>query len=121
MSAYSLRPTPARLTIAEWKAEGKRRFGENTDEWKFVCPACGHVARVIDFKPYADKGANPDSAYQECIGRYTDAGAPEKGKQPCNWAAYGLFRISGHDVELEDGSITPVFAFAAPEPQGGDA
>lgn len=105
-----------KMTHDEWMAEGKRRFGEVFGKWKFVCPICANVAAVEDYKPYKDKGATPDSAALECIGRYQGAGGfkpPAKG--PCNYAAYGLFRIPGVVVETPDGKKTIIFAFAPEE------
>lgn len=34
------------LTKSEWEAEAERRFGPDANGWRFVCPACGHVASV---------------------------------------------------------------------------
>lgn len=51
-------------TLEAWRAEGRRRFGAAFDRWRFVCPLCAHVAEVGDFRPYASKGATPDSATQ---------------------------------------------------------
>lgn len=82
-------------SVEAWKAEGRKRFGEDFFKWRFKCPMCGHVAAVEDFRQYADQGAEPDCSYVECIGRYTGAPGPEKVKDAsgCNWAAYGLFGI----------------------------
>lgn len=122
--------TPAagitRMTHDEWTAEGKRRFGEDYMLWRFRCPVCGHTAAVQDFEQYKDRGATPDSATSECIGRYTgnvraainlfdadrakqDATRPE---QPCNYAGYGLIRISPVIVNLDHGHERHCFAFA---------
>lgn len=30
-------------TLKEWLDEGKERFGDDFTQWKFKCPACGHV------------------------------------------------------------------------------
>lgn len=78
------------MTLEEWRKEGKKRFGEDIMKWKFVCPMCGHVASVQEF---VDAGAeDPDSAYQECIGRYIGKGSPVSGDASgCNWVAYGFF------------------------------
>ncbi len=105
-----------RMTYAEWRAEGIRRFGENTDKWRFVCPSCGNVASIGDFKPYAGAGAQPNSATCECIGRYTGATDAFLGEKcrPCNYAGYGLFRMSPVIVQHEGEEIHS-FAFAEVE------
>jgi hypothetical protein len=41
------------MSEADWLAEGRRRFGWDMMQWKFVCPICKHVQTVLDFKPYA--------------------------------------------------------------------
>jgi hypothetical protein len=28
------------LSIEEWRKEGERRFGKDSKQWEFVCPAC---------------------------------------------------------------------------------
>jgi hypothetical protein len=80
-------------SVEDWKKEGERRFGSDVMKWKFKCPMCGHIASVEDFKVAgAEDPAN--SAYEECIGRYTGKGSPKEGDASgCNWAAYGLFGI----------------------------
>lgn len=80
----------------QWLEEGKRRFGADPLQWRFVCPACGHVQTMQDFK---DLHADPQRGYQECIGRVWNAqgkdgarsGLSGDGPGPCDWAAYGLF------------------------------
>lgn len=104
-------------SLDDWKAEGERRFGKNVLEWRFKCPMCGHVAAVEDFrKAGADSPGN--SAYQECLGRYTGKGSPKEGDSSgCNWAAYGLFGIPKGGVYvftgLEEGAH--IFDFAEEE------
>ena len=99
----------------EWRAEGKRRFGNDIMKWKFVCPMCGHVAAVEDFKA-AGVQDPANCAYQECIGRYTGAGSPSKKNQGkgCDWAAYGFFGIpkGGAFIITGEDSGAQVFEFA---------
>lgn len=111
-------PTPI-MTYEEWMAEGKKRFGSEFIDWKFVCPICGNVAALRDFKKFKDQGATPNSATQECIGRYLPkeqchrafgSSTKERGR-PCDYALYGLFRIPGVIVK-QDGKETMSFAFA---------
>ena len=102
------------MTQEDWLAEGRRRFGEDFMNWKFVCPMCRHIASIQDFK---EAGAdNPNCAYQECIGRYIGKGSPVSGDSSgCNWAAYGFFGIpngKGIIVIAEDGIGIECFDFA---------
>jgi hypothetical protein len=109
------------MTHDEWMAEGKRRFGEDFYNWKFVCPICKNVASVGDFAKYKDRGATPDSATQVCIGRFTDSkfvAFPAEGQKlgkPCNYALFGLFRLPGVIVTgspYTEGKDRMAFAFA---------
>ena len=103
-----------RMTFEEWQAEAERRFGTDQTKWRFVCPACGHVAAVEDFRPFKDRGASADSARCECLGRYTRPDAHFGTKPgPCNYAGYGLFRLSPVLV-VSGGEEVHSFAFADP-------
>jgi len=44
-------------------------------KWAFKCPACGKVSTIQEFK---DAGADPNDAYQTCIGRHTVAWLAKK-------------------------------------------
>jgi len=115
------------MTEAEWRAEGARLFGDDMMKWRFRCPICGHVAAVDDFRKYKDKGANPSAATQECIGRYypknkcvkafgeDDEKPNPKIKQPCDYAGWGLLRVSPVEVEFPDGKKVHSFAFDGTE------
>lgn len=113
------------MTYHEWLAEGKRLFGEDFFQWRFECPVCHNIAAVSDFEQHKEKCATPDSATKECIGRYQDrkyrpfSRSPlskdeAKVKQPCDYAGYGLKRLSPVVIE-RDGQQIHCFAFAAPE------
>lgn len=104
-------------SLKEWTEEGKKRFGDNYAEWKFLCPACGHVASGQDFKEVA---AKPNDMYQGCIGRHNGKGKnPDKddNENGCNWAAFGLFGTMGKGriIIAEDGAEVEVFDFAEVE------
>lgn len=99
-----------------WTKEGNRRFGDNYMDWKFLCPMCGHIASVQDFKNAGAK--DPNCAYQECIGRYTGKSSPVKGDSSgCDWCAYGLFGIpkGGVIVMRDKENASHIFDFAPEE------
>jgi hypothetical protein len=98
------------MTHAEWLAEAERRFGPDPLEWQFVCPSCGHVAKVRDWK---EAGASEGAVAFSCVGRWLPDPheAFQKGKGPCNYAGGGLFAINPVQVE-KDGIKHYVFAFA---------
>lgn len=108
-----------KLTQRQFLAKGKELFGENMNKWKFKCPICGNIQCAEDFRQYKEQGATAESTWQECIGRYMPkrnsaeafGNKNKKVKSPCNYAAYGLFRI-GHVVKLENGRNTVAFPFA---------
>lgn len=108
-------------TLQEWKEEGKKLFGEDFKNWKFKCPACGHVASGQDFK---DLGCDPNDMYQICIGRVNGKGT-SNGKDEgsgCNWAAFGLFGNLGKGrsiITLENKEVQ-VFDFAIDQSKGAE-
>lgn len=79
------------------------RFGHDRNDWKFVCPSCGHVASVAEYKA---AGAENAIGYS-CIGRWTGATqkAFAKGTGPCDYAGGGLIGINPVRVVSEDGGI----------------
>lgn len=104
------------MNHADWLAEAKRRFGDDPMNWQFVCPSCGHVASVKDWK---DAGAGEGAVAFSCIGRYTrtDEEAASKAFKreggPCNYTGGGLFALNPIGVVFEDGGEPrPTFAFA---------
>ena len=108
------------LSYDEWIAAGRTLFGDDMLQWRFECPVCKHVATSEDFRSYQEIGATPDSATQECLGRYlpkeqraTQLGLEGSTKQPCDYAGYGLFRLSPVIVVMPDGERRHSFAFAA--------
>ena len=105
------------LTQQEWLAKGEKLFGEDVLEWEFVCPSCGHVQKPEDFRPYKDKGADPNTAFLKCIGRYDGHGdnSMGSGKKPCNYTSAGLLNINPVKVVKPDGKEVYVFAFNDPK------
>ncbi len=109
--------TITRMTIAEWKAEAVRRFGEDPMRWAFVCPSCGHVATVQD---WMDAGATESAVAFSCVGRWIAADDAKTFKReggPCNYAGGGLFKLNPVIVTY-DGGEHEVFDFAPPPTQG---
>lgn len=108
-----------RYSYQEWLDEGRRRFGNNFEDWKFVCPACGRINTSREFK---EAGATPDDMYLTCIGRHNGKGvkgiALKKGApipdHGCDWAAFGLLGTlsKGNMVLMENAKVIAVFPFA---------
>lgn len=103
-------------SVAEWLEEAEQLFGKDKKQWKFECPACGHVASIGDF---INEGADHNDAYQVCIGRVNGKGTKNQKDlgDGCNWAAYGLFGVlgKGRTIVSEGGKDVEVFDFAKVE------
>jgi hypothetical protein len=104
------KPTRLQLTLAEWHEEARRRFGEVGREWAFVCPSCGHVARVCDWETV---GAKEGEVAYSCVGRHL-ANPKTLGQRPgpCNYAGGGLFGLNPVDITDDEGRVHSLFAFA---------
>lgn len=115
-----IKPRKRRIALRDWRREGVRRFGPRMREWRFSCPVCGHVAKVADFVDLAD--LTPEQACEraprECLGRYLPRARPAfadgvevEGPGPCDYAAFGLFRLAPVEVLIPSGDVLDVFAF----------
>jgi hypothetical protein len=109
----------------DWRAEARRRFGDDAMRWKFRCPVCGNIQTPEDFYPFREKGATPDTAAQQCLGRFTGGRKafgekpPGTPKRPCDYAAFGLLRINTDIIEIDEKTRTHVFPFADATTEGG--
>lgn len=101
---------PVKMTESEWIAEGERRFGPDRMKWRFICPSCGYVASVQEWK---DAGAQGGAVAFSCVGRYTGSRKElgDKTGGPCNYAGGGLFRLNPIEI-THSGGTTHLFAFA---------
>lgn len=87
----------------DWVSGLKKKFGEDAKQWKFKCPACGHIQCAQDF--IDAKIENPENkVYFSCIGRW------KKGTG-CDWTLGGLLKINS-TVVVKDMQIFPVFEMA---------
>jgi hypothetical protein len=101
---------PTEIPQDEWEAQAKSRFGADTMAWRFVCPSCGHVASVKDWK---DAGAMEGEVAFSCVGRRLENRAEAFRKPgPCNYAGGGLFAINPVHVKLNTGGVIAMFDFA---------
>lgn len=103
-------------TQDELAAEARSRFGDNPENWAFICPECDDIAVAQDFR---DANADPNRIGQECIGRHRGAlnGQADRG---CDWAAYGLFRgpwsITVDDRTIYSFRLAPAKEISCPAP-----
>ncbi len=86
------------ITAEKWHKQGESLFGPDEMKWRFVCPACGHVASVQDYK---DAAAPQGAVGFSCIGRFLPdpREAFGSGPGPCNYAGGGLIRLNPVDVD----------------------
>lgn len=104
------------MTHAEWLAEAKERFGDDPLDWKFVCPSCGHIASVRNWK---EAGAPEGAVAFSCVGRYAGDTKEVADKAfrhnggPCNYTSGGLLKLNPVLVVFGDKEEPfPAFAFA---------
>jgi hypothetical protein len=99
------------MTLAVWRTEAIRRFGDNPLYWRFVCPSCGHVATVRDWK---DAKAPESAVAFSCVGRWLPGPVATIFEKPgpCNYAGGGLFPLNPQEVTDDKGKSYHFFAFA---------
>lgn len=113
------------MTLAEYLAEGQRRFGPDKMKWKFICPICKVLISVQDYK---DAGAGEGDIGVSCIGRYGGRAVREAldifgqtgkaiGPGPCNYSGYGLFHLN--PVHISDHEGVQFFEFASADVLSG--
>ena len=90
-----------RYTQDELLAEALRRFGEDANDFAFVCPRCGDIATVRDFT----EAGGRDAVGQICIGRILG------DKRGCDWSANGLC-TGPWTIVMHDGTEQYSFALA---------
>lgn len=103
------------LTYEQWKAEGEKRFGPERSKWKFVCPTCGTVTSVAEWRA---AGAPEGAVGFSCIGRYKGVARDafrNTGQGPCNYTGGGLFKLNPVTVKTPDGGAIQMFEFAPAE------
>lgn len=101
------------MTLTEWRAEARRRYGDAASRWEFQCVACGHKQSgrsIMERTPTLTAEEVVSRVYFSCEGRWV------KGVG-CDWTLGGLFKIHQREVIDEEGKSVPVFLFADEEPE----
>lgn len=107
-----------KMTKLEWVKRGIELFGIDVRKWKFVCPSCGNIQTIEDFRKYKEQGATAEDVRFNCIGRFTGSqnkAFGQKGvtKSPCDYSSGGVFDINPLVVVNEDtGKEFSCFGFA---------
>lgn len=107
-----------RLTLREWHILGTALFGGDVNDWKFICPSCGHVQSRRD---WMNLGMNPRQIDTylgfTCIGRWlhplnaVDAFEESKG-YGCRYIGTGIPNISPITLVISPNEERPTFGFA---------
>ncbi len=99
------------MTHKEWNEEAIKRFGPDPKKWKFICPSCGYIASVQEWK---DAGASDGEIAFSCIGRRlrSEKTIFDKTGGPCNYTGGGLLGLNPVTVMFEDNTTMDAFAFA---------
>lgn len=107
----------AEMKWSEFFDEGKKRFGPNRDDWRFQCPACGHVQSIAGFMKRHPEAKRPEVAawiFFNCEGR-------RDRSVGCNWSLGGLLHIQERML-TETGTGAhhcPAFLFDGEVPASG--
>lgn len=102
------------MTWSDFLAEGYRRFGKEREQWKFQCPACGHVQSMTDYlarHPDAKRDDVANWIFYSCEGR-------RDKKVGCNWSLGGLIHIHQRTLTKTgtEADNCPAFLFDGEEP-----
>jgi hypothetical protein len=98
------------VTLEDFVARAEALFGTDRMNWRFVCPGCGHIASIREYK---DAGAPEGAVGFSCIGRYLENcrdWLTGTGNGPCNYTAGGLLGIAPIELIGPDGKKSPCFA-----------
>jgi hypothetical protein len=101
------------LSHEAWLVEAEQRFGADAMGWKFICPSCGHITAVGDWKK---AGATEGQVAFSCVGRNLGADDKQTFRNqggPCQYAGGGLFRLNPVRVVMADGKVRETFEFAS--------
>jgi len=117
-----------RMTLEEWQAEGRRRFGPDPTRWRFTCPSCGQDQDALDWRSYGcpTRAIDANLAFN-CVGTQVrrvspgedvvDFMEPSRG-HGCTYVGAGLWRISPVVITAgnpDDRFDRELFEFAQPK------
>lgn len=86
-------------TLEQYITDAEERFGADRMNWKFVCPACGYIASVAEYK---EAGAPEGVVGFSCVGRWKGArrrAFGDQGEGPCDYSGGGLFGLNPVEIE----------------------
>ena len=105
-------------SVEDWNKEAISLFGEDPDNWMFVCPSCGQVQARRDFRAIGLPAHQIDEMIgYSCIGRWADPLGrvdflePTKGKG-CNYLGGREPNISPITLIISEGEERATFGFS---------
>lgn len=102
------------LTLDEWEAQGRARYGDDKTQWVFQCPCCKVHTKAQEWIE-----AQEPSISFSCIGRTharpQSAVFGEKLRPVgCDYAGGGFFKLNPIKIIDEDGNSERIFNFSIP-------
>lgn len=96
------KPKPRRFTKQQYFDELIEKHGSFKDNWAFVCPKCGNVQTIAEFK---DHDIDPNNVNYACIGRYVEG-------RGCDFVIDKLVGNHPLEVIMDDQTIALSFEIA---------
>lgn len=98
------------ISLEQWEQLGEEHYGEDRDQWEFVCPLCGHVQTVEGImerkSDYLDLDDVRRWVFENCEGRFNE-------EIKCEWTLGWISEECG--LIIKDGDDTKrMFAFPDP-------
>ncbi len=108
------------IGLEAWQAQGVQLFGTDVNNWRFVCPACGHVQTRADWLALGMNRRQVDQRLGfTCIGRWLDplntATDFQRSKgSGCDYVGDREPNISPITVIITPGEERPTFGWDQP-------
>lgn len=106
------------MSLACWQKLGESLFGPDVDQWRFICPSCGHIQTRADWRKLGMNHRLIDMLLGfSCIGRWLNPlRAVEFGELSegygCMYHGHQRRNISPTVVIISPGEERPTFGFA---------
>lgn len=110
------------VSLVDWQREGVELFGKDPNDWRFRCPACGHVQTrqdLLDLK--IDRLLIDSIVGYSCVGRWrrsrrldplvVDYGDMDQGSG-CTYKGGNPWNFSPVAVEYAPGQFRPTFEWS---------
>ena len=106
------------ISAEQFYEELRKQKPPTIEATAFICPICSTVQSANSLIK-AGAGADIETVFKyvgfSCVGRFTNAGAHQKGEatgRGCDWTLDGLFQLHKLEVTAADGTTYPHFEIA---------